>query len=578
MTRRLLSLLIFAAVLGVALPNPPAAAAAALLSWSPPALDTPITRSVVSGQQNLVLDDARDYRLVISEPLTGSGGLRVSGGRNVVLVGGEIIVPTAAEAPDALSRRGLYLKGQTGTVHIEGLRIGGADLAEGINLDQRKGATVRFQNVEVATVHGTQAGHHADVLQTWAGPERLQIDRLAGTTTYQGMFLLPRQHHDGAVQDWSFRNVTLTGLPGSGYSLWKEDGHAIDARSVFVRRSDETTNKHFWPTAAAWPGAVNAVAASSSLPSGVPGMGYVTPGYADAPGFSLIPSPTTTSTMPAPTAPTTPTTAAPIAPILGSVPTPQPAPPTPARGYWMVSADGGVFAFGSARFHGSTGGIRLNQPVVGLAAVGAGEGYWLVARDGGIFAFGQAAFHGSTGGLRLNQPIMGMAATPSGKGYWLDARDGGIFAFGDAAFYGSTGGMRLNQPIVGMAATPSGKGYWLVAEDGGIFAFGDAAFFGSTGAMRLSQPITAMAPTPSGRGYWLVAADGGIFAFGDARFHGSGAGQAPGRVTSIQSTPSGKGYWIQSSTGWAGAFGDAPHYGSVKGALNQSVVGATATQ
>ncbi len=60
------------------------------------------------------------------------------------------------------------------------------------------------------------------------------------------------------------------------------------------------------------------------------------------------------------------------------------------------------------------------------------SGYWLVASDGGIFAFGDAAFYGSTGGMTLNKPIVGMAATPDGQGYWLVASDGGIFAFGDA--------------------------------------------------------------------------------------------------------------------------------------------------
>ena len=85
-------------------------------------------------------------------------------------------------------------------------------------------------------------------------------------------------------------------------------------------------------------------------------------------------------------------------------------------------------------------------------------GYWLVASDGGIFSFGDAAFHGSEGGVRLNQPIVGMASTPDGRGYWLVASDGGIFSFGDAAFHGSEGGVRLNQPIVGMAATPDGRG------------------------------------------------------------------------------------------------------------------------
>ena len=108
-----------------------------------------------------------------------------------------------------------------------------------------------------------------------------------------------------------------------------------------------------------------------------------------------------------------------------------------------------------------------------------GNGYWLVASDGGIFSYGDAAFHGSTGSIRLNQPMVGMAATPSGDGYWLVAADGGIFSYGDASFEGSTGSIRLNEPIDGMAPGPGGGGYWLVAADGGIFNFGSAAFDGS---------------------------------------------------------------------------------------------------
>ncbi len=149
------------------------------------------------------------------------------------------------------------------------------------------------------------------------------------------------------------------------------------------------------------------------------------------------------------------------------------------------------------------------------------KGLWLAGSDGGIFSFGDAAFHGSTGGMHLNKPIVAMAATTTGKGYWLCASDGGIFAYGDAKFYGSTGAMRLNKPIVAMAATPTGKGYWLCASDGGIFAYGDAKFYGSTGAIRLNQPIVAMGATVTGKGYWLCASDGGIFAYGDARFRGA---------------------------------------------------------
>ena len=50
-----------------------------------------------------------------------------------------------------------------------------------------------------------------------------------------------------------------------------------------------------------------------------------------------------------------------------------------------------------------------------MAATPDGGGYWLVASDGGIFNFGDAGFYGSAGSIRLNKPIVGMAATPDGQ-------------------------------------------------------------------------------------------------------------------------------------------------------------------
>ena len=73
------------------------------------------------------------------------------------------------------------------------------------------------------------------------------------------------------------------------------------------------------------------------------------------------------------------------------------------------------------------------------AKAAAAKGYWMVASDGGVFSFGDAKFFGSTGDIRLNQPIVGMAPSPTGNGYWFVATDGGIFSFGDAKFFGSTG-------------------------------------------------------------------------------------------------------------------------------------------
>ena len=241
--------------------------------------------------------------------------------------------------------------------------------------------------------------------------------------------------------------------------------------------------------------------------------------------------------------------------------------PLPAsRGYWFVGADGGVFGFGGAAFHGSTGATKLNKPIVGMAPTPSGRGYWLVASDGGVFSFGDARFFGSAGNVALNKPVVAIAATPSGQGYWLVASDGGVFSYGDAVFRGSTGALRLNRPIVTVARTPSGRGYWLVASDGGVFSFGDAVFRGSTGGLRLNQPVVGMAATPSGRGYWMVASDGGIFAFGDAVFRGSMAAAPLSRpIVAMASTPRGGGYWLVASDGGVFAFGAATFAGSTGG-------------
>jgi len=245
----------------------------------------------------------------------------------------------------------------------------------------------------------------------------------------------------------------------------------------------------------------------------------------------------------------------------------------PEQGYWMIGDDGDVFAFGAAHYFGGLGNLKLNKPIVGMAATIDGNGYWVVASDGGIFTFGNAQYYGSTGGIKLNKPIVGMAVTPTGHGYWLVASDGGIFSFGDAIFYGSTGSIVLNKPIVAMTKTPDGKGYLLVATDGGVFCFGDAAFHGSAANYPLNKPINGLVVTPAvpsdptagiDSGYLLSAADGGLFAFGNAAFMGSAASlNLKEPIVGIMSTPDFGGYWQVGNDGGVFSFGDAQFHGSV---------------
>ncbi len=254
-------------------------------------------------------------------------------------------------------------------------------------------------------------------------------------------------------------------------------------------------------------------------------------------------------------------------------------------GYWADASNGAVFSFGGATFYGSAGALKLNKPVVGMAATADSAGYWLVATDGGIFTYGDAHFWGSAGNIKLNKPVVGMAATPDGNGYWLVATDGGIFSYGDAPFHGSTGAIKLNRPIVGMVPTHDGGGYWLMASDGGVFAFGDATFHGSLGANPPSSPVVDVAPTPDGGGYWMLEANGTVVPFGDATLQTPAAASpavsaATGPMTSIVATPTGNGYLMVDSKGQVFAFGDAPYFGDVAGSVpgySGDVVGIATT-
>jgi len=50
-----------------------------------------------------------------------------------------------------------------------------------------------------------------------------------------------------------------------------------------------------------------------------------------------------------------------------------------------------------APYYGSLPGLGItpDAPIVGISASPDGGGYWLVGADGGVFAFGDAVFYGS---------------------------------------------------------------------------------------------------------------------------------------------------------------------------------------
>jgi hypothetical protein len=121
------------------------------------------------------------------------------------------------------------------------------------------------------------------------------------------------------------------------------------------------------------------------------------------------------------------------------------------------------------------GGQPLAAPVTGITANPTG-GYWLVSADGGVYAFG-VPFLGSAAGV-ADQSVVGIASAPSGTGYWEVSADGGVFSYGSATFYGSAADLHLAAPVVGITPDAATGGYWLVAGDGGMFSF-NAPFVGA---------------------------------------------------------------------------------------------------
>jgi hypothetical protein len=261
-----------------------AASPGGALRFAPPALANPVTVRPTSGNSSLKLDPNVDYIIEMpSTPLESSGGLNISGGHNVVLIGGEIHHPRWWSSENNVNR-GLYLKNQTGTVHVEGLRISGL-LSEGINLSQTEGAIVQLQNIRIDQVQGSYSGNHADVIQTWAGPRQLLIDGLTGSTTYQGFFLLPSQFLPGVQPErFDFNRIDIDGTGDSGYMFWTDEGFPVSVNDVWTNPNPSKAgdrNQFLWPKGSdLWNAVrVGTPAVGDFVSVSDAGIGYRSPGY-----------------------------------------------------------------------------------------------------------------------------------------------------------------------------------------------------------------------------------------------------------------------------------------------------------
>jgi Peptidase A4 family/IPT/TIG domain len=216
-------------------------------------------------------------------------------------------------------------------------------------------------------------------------------------------------------------------------------------------------------------------------------------------------------------------------PVVGIVPTAN------RGGYWLDASDGGIFAFGDSGFYGSIPGLglhpagsgqpnSLDAPIVGMVPSADGGGYFMVSSDGGVFAFGDARFAGSCPGMGgCSGAAVAVMPDASGNGYWLVTQTGHVYTFGDAPYFGAPGPQSV--PVTSAVRTPDGQGYWILFANGTIDNFGDAGALGSpAGQFGGLNPANAIFTTSDGGGYWVASANGSVDNYGDAPNEGSVAG------------------------------------------------------
>lgn len=219
----------------------------------PPALDHPQDVDLQTGRTVTKLDPTRDYRIILPRrPKIGS--TMIMGGHNIIIIGGNITVP-----PEDKMKRALYIKGATGTVHIEGVLIDNPGKTEfdaiAIAAPQ---ATVQLKNIRVEGVRGFMHSWHADILQPWGGVKALLVNGLTGTSAYQGIQLSALKGPIGMI---SLHNVNLRSIGqqigtrganggNGGYLFWADCNLTaqINLTQVYIApRPERLRSEAVWP-------------------------------------------------------------------------------------------------------------------------------------------------------------------------------------------------------------------------------------------------------------------------------------------------------------------------------------------
>jgi hypothetical protein len=245
-------------------------------AWDEPTLVNPTVITLSSTNYSLALAQDKDYILQCPNgPIDLPWTLSVWGGHNVVIQHCDFNVNANWVA---------YLHNTAGTLWVNDVHFGGTNLGGGVQL-QEPGSTVVMRDVLFDTVYGSYSTNHAELIQTWSGPSRFLIDGLTGSTTYQGLYLLPNQLDNTTREtQWDFRNIDIDDSQGA-YALWVSDQNGsfpLNLQNVYVTPNPARTWRGWWlwgfggqdsdtEGEGTWAGVVGAAAPGGHYVRAVPG-------------------------------------------------------------------------------------------------------------------------------------------------------------------------------------------------------------------------------------------------------------------------------------------------------------------
>jgi len=274
------------------------------LLWSPPALSNPTTIDVTNESHSFALDDAHDYIVRLgSTPLTAKHGLVLTGGRNIVIIGGEIRQDDPISPPTGIDAAyGIALYRQTGTVHIEGVWIHGRGIGQAVVIGSMiseggsPDSVVQIENSRLESLH--PVGYvHTDTIQSYSGPGRLllyQDTLISNGVTLQTQ---PQDVEPTRPHNWVYRRINLVHRTPDAYALWKEGPkwseyhHAVWLKANPNHVASDVHSAwangdcwKCWNPGGSWPITGERIKLGSPpggdfVPEGVAGIGYVSPGY-----------------------------------------------------------------------------------------------------------------------------------------------------------------------------------------------------------------------------------------------------------------------------------------------------------